>query len=132
MRELQLQTISATQSDPLAHDHNWLTAAIDEACSSLRESGSRFSVSDALGILYVRTCAHFALEEKILRTLSPAAYAAHKAHDEALLERIRNMMDAYDDGQCDGCDKSLDECLGDWLQEHLSKDHDPAVRPIRH
>lgn len=123
MRQLRLQSTCVAQATALEHDHRWLIQTIDEACASLDDAGSRNSIIDVLGALYVRTCAHFALEEKVLREQQPDVYSAQKARDEALLERIRTMMDAYDDGECDGCEKSLDECLGSWLHEHLAEEH---------
>ncbi len=125
MKKLQLQLTSRSGTGAVDHDHRWLMAAIEETCASLRGSHSRHSVSDALGVLYVRSCAHFALEEKLLRERGAEVYAAHKARDEMLLERMRAMMDAYDDGECDGCDKSLAECLAAWLHEHFAGEPPP-------
>ncbi len=120
MTKLQSPLTAVSGSGAANHDHHWLQAAIDETCASLRSSSPRPSISDALGVLYVRSCAHFALEETMLRERGPEVYAAHKARDEMLLERMRTMMDAFDDGACDACDKSLAECLSDWLDDHLA------------
>lgn len=123
MAYLASQKELATGVEAIDHDHLQLLETINETCATLMRNSARDPVLDALGSLYVRICAHFALEEKMIRDSSPALYTAHKMKYEALLERIGVIMDAFYDGECDGCDKSLKDCLLSWLEQHLQTEH---------
>lgn len=123
MQNFQSHVAVRTGIDAVDHDHQLLLDTISETCASLQRRSARERVLDTLGLLYVRVCSHFALEEKMLREHSPELYPTRKARYEALLERIRVMMDAFYDGECDLCDKSLEDCLRSWLQQHLQTEH---------
>ncbi len=123
MRNSQSQFACMTGVGAVDHDHQLLIEAINETCTSLKRRSGRDPVLDALGLLYVRICSHFALEEKMMRAYSPELYSTRKVKYEALLERIRVMMDAFYDGECDLCDKSLSDCLLSWLDQHLKTEH---------
>lgn len=122
------KTLQATpvRSDTINRDHLGLLEAIDQTCSNLDTGSTRESVLDTLGVLYVRICAHFALEEKFIRESIPELYASYKVKYETLLERIRVIMDAFYDGECDICERSLKHCLRSWLEQHLHGGH-PAL-----
>jgi hemerythrin-like metal-binding protein len=126
MGYLASQETQLASAGPIAHEHALLVEAINETCASLSGAGGRDPVLDALGLLYVRICAHFALEERMVRQSSPELYSAHKIKYEALLERIRVMMDAFYEGECDACEKSLKDCLLSWLDQHLQTEHPRA------
>lgn len=112
-----------TGVEAVDHDHLQLVDTINETCATLRRDAGREPVLDALGLLHMRICAHFALEEKMIRRYDPEQFATRKAGYEALLDRIGVMMDAFYEGACDACDKSLDECLRGWLDQHLQAEH---------
>jgi hemerythrin len=123
MGRLALQEDLITGADAIDHDHLRLVETINQACATLGDGGARDSVLDALGVLYVRTCAHFAMEEKMIRESIPERYVGYKLKYETLLERIRVIMDAFYDGECDVCEKSLKGCLRSWLEQHLQGGH---------
>jgi hemerythrin-like metal-binding protein len=123
MTNLRLQQATPTGVAALDHEHAQLIDAIDDICAQVTRDGGMDPVADALGLLYVRICAHFALEEKVMRQRSPELYTAHKLKYEALLDRVRVMMDAFEDGQCDFCDKSLKDCLLAVLGQHVHDEH---------
>lgn len=107
-----------TGIDSLDYEHRKLVGVMEELCDSHDRAES--SVSDLFGTLHAKASAHFALEESIMREKKYAFYDAHKADHEQLLDRIRFMMEAYEDGQCTDCDTSLRACLEAWLAGHVA------------
>lgn len=124
MQHHESHDAETTGIEPLDFEHRRLVAVIDDTCAEIGRGAGRDSVLDGLGLLYVRINAHFALEQRITQEQSPHRYAATRARCHALLERIGAMMDAYYEGRCHACDKSLGECLKSWLQLHLRAGHD--------
>lgn len=116
-----------TGIDSLDYEHRKLVGVMEEICDSFERAES--SVSDLFGRLYAEASAHFALEESIMREKKYAFYDAHKADHEQLLDRIRIMMEAYEDGQCKDCGTSLRECLEAWLAGHVAN-ADMALRTL--
>ncbi|MBE9555817.1 MAG: hemerythrin family protein [Proteobacteria bacterium] len=107
-----------TGIDSLDYEHRKLVGVMEDICVSFDHGES--SVSDLFGTLHARASAHFALEESIMREKKYAFYDTHKADHEQLLDRIRFMMDAYEDGMCKECNTSLRACLEAWLAGHVA------------
>ncbi len=107
-----------TGIDSLDYEHRKLVGVMEELCDSHDRAES--SVSDLFGTLHAKASAHFALEESIMREKKYAFYDTHKADHEQLLDRIRFMMDAYEDGMCKECNTSLRACLEAWLAGHVA------------
>ena len=103
----------------LDYEHRELVGMIEKLCDSFERASSAHEVSDWFGALYAQASAHFALEESLMREKKYAFYDAHKADHERLLDKIRFMMDAYEDDLCTDCGVSLRECLHDWLASHV-------------
>jgi hemerythrin len=73
--------------------------------------------------------AHFALEERLMSEKNYAFYDAHKADHERLLDQIRRMMEAYEDGECADCGTNLRACLDTWLADHV-RNADTALHTL--
>jgi hemerythrin-like metal-binding protein len=117
----------STGLEALDHEHLQLIEAINDTCAGIESAEGTEPVLDALGLLYMRTCAHFALEQKLARERSPELNMINKLKYEALLDRLRTMMDSYEDGRCEMCDRSLGDCLMSWMGKHLRTAHrDPG------
>lgn len=101
------------------YEHRRLVELINQACESLDAPGAEARVAECLGDLYSRICAHFALEEQLMRERRYRLYDEHKASHEALLEEMRYMMDAFEAGACETCGQSLSECLAAWFHKHF-------------
>ncbi len=110
----------------LDYEHRRLVGAMEEICDNFEQVESRRTVSGWFGELYAETSAHFALEETLMRNSRYAAYETHKADHERLLERIRSMMESYEDGKCLGCNLSLRACLESWFAAH-ARDMDAGL-----
>lgn len=130
MRLLEWKEEYKTGIDSVDYEHRLLIDTINTACENLSRTEHKDAVSDCLGLLYQRICAHFALEEKLMRKWGYRLYAVHKAEHERLLEQIRNMMDAFQNGACDACDKTLGECLVDWFGQHFQAE-DGRLKTLR-
>jgi hemerythrin-like metal-binding protein len=108
-----------TGIDGLDYEHRKLVGVMEALCDSFDHAGSAREVSDLFGALHAEASAHFALEESLMREKKYAFYDAHKADHERLLDKIRFMMEAYEDDMCTDCGVSLRECLHDWLAGHV-------------
>jgi hemerythrin len=118
-----------TGIDSLDYEHRKLVGVMEALCDSFDRAESDREVSDLFGALYAEASAHFALEESIMREKKYAFYDAHKADHERLLDQIRFMMEAYEDGMCTDCGTSLRKCLETWFEGHVA-DADAALRSL--
>lgn len=107
------------------HEHRELIGLVNEAYDRLMRPGTEGAVPDFLGEIYARISAHFALEEKIMRAKSYDRYDEHKADHERLLDDIRDIMDAYEDGEFFS-DIQFAEQLRTWFTEHF-RTHDARL-----
>ncbi len=80
-------------------EHQQMIASINAAHARLKiasiHATSRDAVAAMLGEIHAGIAAHFALEERLMRAVGYAGYAAHKHDHEKLLEQILDMMDVY-------------------------------------
>jgi hemerythrin-like metal-binding protein len=113
----------------LDYEHRKLVEVMEALSDSFDRAASTREVSDMFGTLYAEASAHFALEESIMRQKKYAFYDAHKADHERLLDQIRHMMEAYEDGMCADCGTSLRACLEVWFAGHVA-DADTGLRTL--
>jgi len=103
------------------HEHRELVDLINKLHGEMVAGAGQARVSDFLGEVFARIAAHFALEESIMRKHRYDEYAAHKAEHEALLDEIRDIMDAAHDSG--GYGEALSGTVRDWFVNHFkSKD----------
>ena len=116
-----------TGIDSLDYEHRKLVGVMEALCDSFDNAPSTGAVSDSFDVLYAQVSAHFAREERLMREKRYAFYDAHKTDHERLLEQIRHMMEAYEEGKCADCGMSLRTCLETWLADHV-RNADTALR----
>ena len=102
-------------------EHSKLVGVMEALCDSYDRAATEREVSGLFGALYAEASAHFALEESIMREKKYAFYDARKADHERLLDQIRHMMEAYEDGMCTDCGTSLRACLEAWFAGHVAE-----------
>ncbi len=118
-----------TGIDGLDYEHRKLVEVMEALCNSFDRAGSAGEVSDLFATLHAGASAHFALEESIMREKKYPFYDTHKADHERLLDKIRFMMEAYEDGMCTDCGTSLQTCLETWFAGHVA-DADTGLRAL--
>lgn len=106
-------------------EHRELIALINAAHDEMQREGTPDSVTRFLGEIYTRIAAHFALEEKVMRAEKYDQYLDHKTDHERLLDEIRDIMDAYDDGQLYD-EAQFARVLSAWFVGHFSS-HDARL-----
>ena len=79
------------------HEHQEIINLINNLHDAMSGENATISVMDFLGEIYSHVSAHFALEEKIMRTHKYDQYAEHKADHERLLDELRDIMDDYEE-----------------------------------
>jgi len=128
MQYLNWKPAYKTGLECIDYEHRQLINTINSVCENLTTHDSPEIVLENLGLLYEKINTHFALEEKLMQEKSYKLYTGHKAQHVQLLESIRNMMDAYEDGACDICNKTLDECLISWFSLHFETEHGVPIQ----
>ncbi len=111
------------------HEHRRLIGGINALHESVGEHGQPDAVAGFLGELHGLIAAHFALEERVMRSSRYPRLAEHKADHECLLDEIRDIMDGYElSGRYDVA--QLREALNRWFGVHF-RTHDAALHDGR-
>ena len=108
-----------TGVEDVDHEHRELVDLINELHGKLEGNADHDTVSDFLGEVFARISAHFALEETVMRKHKYDEYEAHKAEHEALLDDIRDIMDAHEEGGYDDYAGALSDAVRDWFVNHF-------------
>ncbi len=107
------------------HEHRELIALINALHGRLTAPGDDVGVAEFLGELHAQISAHFALEERVMRSRRYPALESHKADHERLLDEIRDIMDGYDlHGRYDP--DALGAALDAWFSVHF-RTHDARL-----
>jgi len=100
------------------HEHQQLIALINALYDVLPRDDAGHKVMDFLGEIYTQIAAHFALEEKIMRSRGYDQYADHKSDHERLLDELRDIMDDYEEKAYFN-DRAFAEHLESWFTGHF-------------
>lgn len=106
-------------------EHEQLIGLINALHAALRGERSGERVEAFLGEIYADISAHFALEEKNMRSRGYDALAEHKADHERLLDVLRGLMDEQADGHLLD-DQAFAQRLADWFSDHF-RTHDARL-----
>lgn len=107
------------------YEHQELIALLNELYAGLTSDRATFEIVEFLGEIYARISAHFALEERLMQERGYDQYTAHKTEHEALLDDIRDIMDAYESGAFENSIEDLGARLEAWFSDHF---HDQDAR----
>jgi len=100
------------------HEHREMIELINELDHGMQDAAAHEEVVRALGEIYARIAAHFALEEKIMRNARYPDYGIHKHDHETLLDELLEVIDSVDeDGHYDRAALSRD--LDVWFSDHF-------------
>ncbi len=108
-----------TGVEDVDHEHQELVELINELHGKLETDADQDTVADFLGEVFARISAHFALEETVMRKHAYDEYTAHKEDHEALLDDIRDIMDAQAAGEYTDYANALSEAVRDWFVNHF-------------
>jgi len=101
------------------HEHKEMIDLINALYADLQADAEKAEITRFLGEIHSKISAHFALEEKVMRELEYDEMTAHKDDHEVLLDEIRNIMDAYEDGGYTDMKDRLANHLETWFTEHF-------------
>ena len=111
--------------DAVDHEHRQMIELINELDNAMQQTASHATIVEALGEIYARISAHFALEEKIMRASLYAGFPAHKKDHELLLDSLLEVIDSVDlDGGYDRA--ALSHELDAWFSDHF-RTHDAKL-----
>ena len=130
MSVLQWRDEFSVGIEEVDHEHKELIELIRNLQQEMQGGMDTDKILDALGEIYAQISAHFALEEKAMRTMNYSAYADHKEDHETLLDDLRDIMDEVeDDGVLD--EVQLTDDLDRWFSDHF-KTHDAKLHRRAH
>lgn len=104
--------------DAVDFEHQNLIEDINLVLAELQDRRDIALVVDAIAEIHSEVAAHFALEERIMRTADYEEYEAHKNDHEDLLDQIRILMDMTERDP-DWALESLSDELSRWFSNHF-------------
>lgn len=107
------------------HEHRELIALVNAAAGAILEGADDVSLDEALGDVYRAISAHFAHEERQMRSARYDQYAQHKAEHERLLDALRDIMDD-ETASRETAPERLTTALESWFLDHF-KTHDARL-----
>ncbi len=103
----------------LDHEHQLMIQQINALYEQLRDPVDSAIVEVVLGDIHASISAHFALEERLMRTAHYVEYEQHKEDHEDLLDQIHDLINSfYRDPE--GGRKQLKLQLSDWFGHHFA------------
>lgn len=102
------------------HEHKELIGLVNNVIRLMDGDHDRAAVLDALGDVNAKISAHFALEELLMRQASYVDFAPHKEDHENLLDEIRDIMDAFENGGYSEQRAEFVSHLTSWFVNHFS------------
>jgi len=100
-------------------EHRDMINTINGVYATLEDEHSELEVDRVLGEIHAQISAHFALEERLMRTAGYAEYAEHKYSHEELLDQIRDLMDSFSADPVAGR-ALLQDSLSNWFGLHFA------------
>lgn len=105
------------------HEHRELVDLINALHEQIASNPGKAVIGDFLGEVFAKIAAHFALEETVMRRHGYDEYQAHKTEHEALLDELRDIMDAHAADASVDYAAALSGTVRDWFVGHFkSKD----------
>lgn len=101
------------------YEHRTLIEVINQLDDRLAADAGFDEILDFLGEIHALIEAHFALEEKVMRDARYAAYGAHKADHDRLLEDIRDIMEGVERDAGAPYRAALSDRVGRWFGDHF-------------
>jgi hemerythrin-like metal-binding protein len=101
------------------HEHRELIDVINRIHEQLDADPRGGKALDLLSDLYAQIASHFALEEQHMRAIDYIELDDHKADHERLLDRIRDLMDEFEDNVALDLD-AFGVDLDAWFLVHFS------------
>lgn len=116
--------------ESIDHEHRELIGLINQIFEWL-DAGDQGAIAGELGEVHARISAHFALEEQMMREHRYDHYADHKSDHERLLDDIRDIMDAHENGTYAERKVAFADRLQHWFVDHFKTKDARLHRHIR-
>lgn len=108
------------------HEHQELIELINQLHDETMRSGVAERIVAMFGDLLRAISAHFALEERQMQEARYEGFRAHKTDHEALLDDLRDMMDAFEKDRKPLDSQALGVALDRWFTTHFAT-HDSLL-----
>ena len=111
------------------HEHEELINLMNTLYDAMVDGPPEDETLRALGEVFARISAHFALEEHEMREAKYVDFENHKEDHEDLLDDIRDIMDAYEIGVFAQQRDEFGTRLSEWFTNHF-KTHDAKLHGV--
>jgi hemerythrin len=118
-----------TGNSAVDYEHRELVDLLNELADIVSDGKPTDQGLDFLGEVNARICGHFALEESEMQNAKYDHYEEHKEDHESLLDDIRDLMDAYEDGSYAEKAEDFTKRLRDWFVNHF-KNQDARLHRV--
>ncbi len=105
--------------DSLDEAHRCLVRLCVRLCDDCEKQRPDDFVAAQFAALHTQASRYFFLEERLMQNKGSAFTDAHTAEHERLLDGLRRIAEAFEDGTCNGCGASLRTCIEIWLADHM-------------
>ena len=107
------------------YEHRELIDLVNAALENALVDGEKVDLEEALGDVYRAISAHFAHEERQMRSANYDQFPQHKSDHERLLDALRDIMDDTS-GPAQSASTRLTSALESWFLDHF-KTHDARL-----
>ncbi len=119
MTSIEWRPEFATGVPDVDHEHRELINWINRTLAAGHESpADKSAVTNLLGEIFAKISAHFALEERVMKSRNYDQFSEHKRDHEQLLDDIREIMDDYEAGTGTS-EERFSARLSHWFGEHF-------------
>ena len=108
-----------TGVESIDHEHQNLISAINDLAVLAKGERPTQQIQASLAEIHALIEAHFALEEKVMRSVGYEGYAEHKADHDRLLDDIRDIMDEVAAGADTDVPAAIADRTGRWFGNHF-------------
>jgi len=126
MQRIEWRLEFETGDGAVDYEHRQLIDILNELLDTIGDGQPSDDALNLLGDLNARICGHFALEELEMQRDAYDDYTVHKEDHEHLLDQIRDLMDAYENGSYSQQSGEFTTRLQDWFINHF-KTHDARL-----
>ena len=105
--------------EELDYEHQRLIEDINKLQGEMLKHVDTDRIEDTLGSIHARMQAHFALEERVMKSQKYAYYGEHKAEHEQLLDEYTEFMTKFEKDSDLGDREAIVGMLRQWIVDHI-------------
>ena len=118
--------------EELDDEHKVLIKDINRLYAEMLGDRKKPEIANYLGEIFVHMQAHFALEEHVMKEHDFVFFEEHKREHEEFLENYTECMLQFLNGEDISARNPVEECLQEWVVEHITTSDKKMSLMIKH